>query len=69
MDTGLLMAVPDGYYGGVAPISGLATKQHIDIGVSAIYKDYSIEVGIVVLNHSEEKMAVNMGECIAHIIL
>merc|ERR1711976_346570 len=39
--TDLAIRVPDGTYGRVAPRSGLAAKNHIDIGAGVVDQDYT----------------------------
>ena len=43
--TDLQIRVPHGTYGRVAPRSGLAWKQHIDIGAGVVDEDYRGNVG------------------------
>jgi dUTP pyrophosphatase len=38
--TGLIMAIPHGNYGRVAPRSGLALKNFIDVGAGVVDSDY-----------------------------
>jgi dUTP pyrophosphatase len=40
--TGLKMAIPSGYYARVAPRSGLAVKNFIDVGAGVIDEDYRV---------------------------
>jgi dUTP pyrophosphatase len=51
--TGVAMASPEGYYGRVAPRSGLAVKHGIDTGAGVIDADYRGEVGVALFNHSD----------------
>ena len=46
--TDLQIRVPHGTYGRVAPRSGLAWKQHIDIGAGVVDEDYRGNVGEVI---------------------
>ena len=43
--TDIQIRVPHGTYGRVAPRSGLAWKQHIDIGAGVVDEDYRGNVG------------------------
>mmetsp|Transcript_134 Transcript_134/g.225 ORF Transcript_134/g.225 Transcript_134/m.225 type:complete len:137 (+) Transcript_134:152-562(+) len=52
--TGLAMAIPKGYYGRVAPRSGLASKRFIDTGAGVIDADYRGEVKVLLFNFGEE---------------
>ena len=46
--TDLQIRVPRGTYGRVAPRSGLAWKNHIDIGAGVVDEDYRGNVGEVI---------------------
>ena len=67
--TGLAIAVPDGCYGRIAPRSGLAVRNHIDIGAGVIDAVYGGEVGVVMFNHSDENFKMRPGDRIAQLIL
>ena len=67
--TDIQVQLPEGCYGRVAPRSGLAWKQHIDIGAGVIDRDYRGNVGVVMFNHGKEDMEVKQGDRIAQLIL
>jgi len=52
--TGLAVAIPEGYYGRVAPRSGLAMQQGIDVLAGVIDADYRGEIGCLLYNAGEE---------------
>ncbi len=52
--TGLAVAIPEGYYGRVAPRSGLATKNGIDVLAGVIDADYRGEIKCLLLNTGGE---------------
>lgn len=52
--TGLAVAIPDGYYGRVAPRSGLATKNGIDVLAGVIDADYRGEIQCLLYNTGDE---------------
>jgi dUTP pyrophosphatase len=52
--TGLAVAVPEGFYGRVAPRSGLATKNGLDVLAGVIDADYRGEIGCLILNAGRE---------------
>jgi dUTP pyrophosphatase len=49
------MAIPEGYYGRVAPRSGLAVKNFIDVGAGVIDSDYRGEVKVLLFNFSDQE--------------
>jgi dUTP pyrophosphatase len=66
--TGLAVAIPDGYYGRIAPRSGWAHKAGIDVLAGVIDSDYRGEIGVILINHGEEAFAVRPGDRIAQLI-
>ena len=67
--TGIKIAVPDGYYGRIAPRSGLALKQGIETGAGVVDSDYRGEISVLLLNHSDVDVSISSGSRIAQIIL
>eukprot|EP00026_Physarum_polycephalum_P018445 Phypoly_transcript_20038.p1 GENE.Phypoly_transcript_20038~~Phypoly_transcript_20038.p1 ORF type:complete len:169 (+),score=27.83 Phypoly_transcript_20038:61-507(+) len=67
--TDLAIAVPEGYYGRVAPRSGLAWKNHIDVGAGVIDCDYRGNLGVVLFNHSDVDFTISRGDRIAQLLL
>ena len=53
--TGLVMALPHGCYGRIAPRSGLALKKFIDVGAGVIDADYRGEVGVILFNFGDRR--------------
>ncbi|XP_074567172.1 uncharacterized protein LOC141823861 [Curcuma longa] len=68
LGTGLAMAIPEGYYGRIAPRSGVAWKKGIHIGAGVIDSDYRGEIKILVFNLTYEPVQFKRGEAIAQII-
>lgn len=54
--TGLAVAIPDGYYGRLAPRSGLATKKGIDVLAGVIDSDYRGEIQCLLHNTGNESI-------------
>lgn len=52
--TGLAVAILEGYYGRVAPRSGLATKQGLDTLAGVVDADYRGEIGCLLYNAGDE---------------
>ncbi|UMM11949.1 hypothetical protein L5515_000970 [Caenorhabditis briggsae] len=68
VSTGIHMKLPLGYYGRVAPRSGLAAKHFIDVGAGVIDSDYRGEVKVLLFNFNEADFEVKKGDRIAQII-
>lgn len=66
--TGVSIVVPEGCYGRVAPRSGLALKNGIDIGAGVIDEDYRGEVGVIIFNLNSEPFQVKKDDRIAQFI-
>jgi dUTP pyrophosphatase len=66
--TGLVISLPDGCYGRVAPRSGLAYKKCVDIAAGVIDIDFRGEVGVILDNQSNEEFKVRNGDRIAQFI-
>jgi dUTP pyrophosphatase len=66
--TGLSMAIPSGMYGRIAPRSGLALKNGIDVLAGVIDEDYRGEIGVVLINLGQEDKNITVGDKIAQII-
>jgi dUTP pyrophosphatase len=66
--TGLAMAIPTGYYGRIAPRSGLAVKHGIDVGAGVIDCDYRGEIKVLLFNLGQEPFLVKPGYKIAQMV-
>ena len=51
--TDISIALPAGTYGRVAPRSGLAVKNFIDVGAGVVDSDYRGPLGVVLFNFSD----------------
>ena len=69
--TGLCMALPEGYEAQVRPRSGLALKHGITVlnTPGTIDADYRGEVGVVLVNLSNEPFSIEPGERIAQMVI
>lgn len=65
---GLAVAIPSGVYGRIAPRSGLAFKQGVDVLAGVIDEDYRGELGVILINHNPEQIKISVGDKIAQII-
>ena len=56
--TGLSWKIPEGTYGRIAPRSGLAWKNAINVGAGVIDEDYRGEVCVILFNHGKDDFKV-----------
>ncbi len=69
--TGLFIALPIGFEAQVRPRSGLAAKKGITVlnSPGTVDADYRGEIGVILVNLSNENFVVNDGERIAQLII
>ena len=69
--TGLFIALPIGFEAQVRPRSGLAAKKGITVlnSPGTVDADYRGEIGVILVNLSNEEFIVNDGERIAQLII
>ena len=69
--TGLFIALPQGFEAQVRPRSGLAAKKGITVlnSPGTVDADYRGEIGVILVNLSNEKFIVNDGERIAQLVI
>ena len=69
--TGLFMALPAGYEAQVRPRSGLAAKKGITVlnSPGTIDADYRGEIGVVLVNLSNEDVEIKDGERVAQLVI
>jgi len=69
--TGLFIALPVGFEAQVRPRSGLAAKKGITVlnAPGTVDADYRGEIGVILVNLSNEAFVVNDGERIAQLII
>lgn len=66
--TDIQIELPKGCYGRIAPRSGLAAKNFIDIGAGVVDEDYRGNLGVVMFNHADVDFQVAKGDRIAQLI-
>jgi dUTP pyrophosphatase len=67
--TNISMAITTGYYGRIAPRSGLAYKNGIDVLAGVIDSDYRGDIGVILYNTDKDiDFIVKKGDRIAQII-
>ena len=66
---GIAFQIPMGYYGQIAPRSGLALHHHIHVGARVVDPDYTGHVQVLLLNFSPQNHAIEVNHHIAQLIL
>jgi dUTP diphosphatase len=67
--TGLAVAIPPGFYGRVAPRSGLAAKNGLDVLAGVIDSDYRGEICCILYNTGDDVISLQAGSKICQLIL
>lgn len=69
--TGLYIALPDGFEAQIRPRSGLALKNGITVlnSPGSIDQDYTGEIGVILINHSQELFKIENGDRIAQMVI
>ena len=69
--TGLFIELPEGYEAQVRPRSGLAYKKGITVlnSPGTIDADYRGEIGVILVNLSEEEFVIENGERVAQLVI
>ena len=67
--TGLAVAIPPGFYGRIAPRSGLASKHGLDVLAGVIDSDYRGEVCCLLYNTGDLSIKLSAGSKICQLIL
>ena len=69
--TGIAIALPEGYEAQIRPRSGLALNNGITLlnTPGTIDADYRGEIGLIVINHSEEPFVVKRGMRMAQMVM
>jgi len=69
--TGLFIALPQGFEAQVRPRSGLAAKKGITVlnSPGTVDADYRGEIGVILVNLSNEDFIINDGERIAQLVI
>lgn len=68
--TGISVGFPsNNIYGRIAPRSGLAVKNGINVGAGVVDPDYTGEIKVVLFNHGKDDFSIKRGDKIAQIII
>ena len=66
---GIAFQIPMGYYGQIAPRSGLVIHHHIHVGAGVVDPDYTGPVQLLLLNFSPQNHTIEVNHHIAQLIL
>lgn len=70
VSTGVSIEIPEGFYGRIAPRSGLAVKHGIDVLAGVCDSSYRGEIKVVIINTDKENdFDITYGDKIAQIII
>lgn len=70
IQTGISLEIPEGFYGRIAPRSGLALKQGIDVLAGVVDSSYRGEIGVILFNTDQyQAFNVSVGDRIAQLII
>ena len=69
INMGITFQIPMGYYGRIAPRSGLALHHHIHVGAGVVDPDYTGPVQLLFLNFSPQNHTIEVNHHIAQLIL
>ncbi len=67
--TGISVVIPDGYYGRIAPRSGISVKTGLIVNAGVIDSDYRGEIKIVFQNPTNNFVDLKAGEKVAQLII
>ena len=69
LDTGIAMAMPQGYWCEIKPRSGLAAKHGLDVLAGVVDSDYRGEIKVSLINHGENQVEIKKGDRIAQLVI
>lgn len=70
ISTGISLEIPEGYYGRMAPRSGLAAKNGIDVFAGVVDSSYRGELKVILFNSdAQQSFTINEGDRIAQLII
>ena len=67
--TDITVVVPEGTYGRIAPLTGMAWRHHLSVGAGVVDRDYTGLVGVTLFNHAAVPFQIRHGDRVAQLIL
>ncbi len=69
IQTGIKMAIPQGYFGNIRDRSGLAAKQAAHVLAGVVDSGYRGDVGVVMINLGKEPIEIKKGDRVAQMLI
>ena len=69
VETGIAVSIPEGYYGRIAPRSGVSVRTGLVVNAGVVDSDYRGELKVVFNNFTDSKVTFCKGDKIAQLIL
>jgi len=69
IDTGVSVAIPTGWYGRVAPRSGLAVRHALAVHAGVVDADYRGTIKVALFNHGDQAIDFGPGDRIAQLVI
>jgi dUTP pyrophosphatase len=69
ISTGISVEIPVGYYGRIAPRSGLAAKNGIDVFAGVVDSSYRGEIKVILFNSDNKPFEIKSGDRVAQLII
>jgi dUTP pyrophosphatase len=66
---GIIIAIPEGYYGRIAPKSGVCHKTTTITSAGVIDEDYRKEVGLIMINYGNAPVTFEAGTSVCQLIM
>lgn len=67
--TGVAVSIPQGFYGRIAPRSGIALTAGVDVLAGVVDSDYRGEIICLLINLGTDDFKINVGDRIAQLII
>jgi len=65
----ITITVPEGHYAQIAPRSGLALKNSIDVAAGVVDEDYQGLIRVILVNNGDSNYSISPGDRVVQLIL
>lgn len=69
VETDITVSIPKGWYGRIAPRSGLALKKGVDVGAGVVDNDFLGTLKVILFNHGTRTLEIKKGDRIAQLVI